>query len=120
MTQKPEWSRVQNSLRTLALEGTASVRYFGESESAAAKLFVRVPYSEVAGKLAAGGAMWNVDLAVRLNIAPHAEVQVEFQGNGLRLSGPAFVHQHRGFTKLVGNKALDGLVEAGLFPPPPL
>jgi hypothetical protein len=77
MTQKPEWSRVENSLRTLALEGTASVRYFGESESAAAN-------SRATG------------------------------------CGSAFVRQHRGFTKLVGNKALDGLAEAGLFPPPPL
>jgi hypothetical protein len=120
MTQKPKWSGVHDSLRTLALEGTASVRYFGESESAAAKLFVRVPYSEVAGKLAAGGAMWNVDLSVSLKISRNAEVQVDFQGNGLQLSGPALVHQSRGFTKLIGMNMLSGLAEADLFPPPPL
>jgi hypothetical protein len=47
MTKKPKWSALQGSLRTLALEGTAAVRFFGESESVAAKLFVRVPYKEI-------------------------------------------------------------------------
>jgi hypothetical protein len=122
MTKKPKWSALQGSLRTLALEGTAAVRFFGESESAAAKLFVRVPYKEIIEhgmrRFAPGGAMWNVDLAVSLKLSPNTEVQMEFQGNGLRLSGPAHVFQRGGFTKLIGNNVLGGLAEAGLFPPP--
>jgi hypothetical protein len=119
--EAPQWTPQSHGVRTLALQGVVTLRAGDESKTADGEIVVieRDPRSK--SEDVPIPTNWRLRTAVALtNI--RADVIVDFRSEyGIQLRSTAFfsgiTDTGVGYT---GKTALDGLVGAGLFPPPPI
>jgi hypothetical protein len=120
-SEAPQWTPLTHGVRTLALQGTVTLRAGDESKTADGEIVVieRDPKSK--SEDGPTPTNWRLRTTVALTDI-RADVIVDFRSEyGIRLHSTAFLSGINstgvGYT---GKTALDGLVRAGLFPPPPI
>ena len=119
---KPQWSALNaDHARTLRLEGTIFLaaheypavliveQYYANSSLTDEERKFDMPTI----------AHWRVQLGPKVPVNVGAtEIAVQFRSNAMELSGSAFLSQaDRSLTILTGTGKLNGLEEAGLYPP---
>lgn len=120
-SEAPQWTPQTRGVRTLALQGTVTLRAGDELKAADAEIVVvqRDPRSR--SEDIPTPTNWRLRTAVALTDI-RADVIVDFKNEyGIQLRSTAFFSGiSSAGVAYTGKTALDGLVGAGLFPPPPL
>jgi hypothetical protein len=117
--EAPQWTPQTQGIRTLALQGVVTLQAGNESKTADAKIVVIERDSRRESDDSPTPTNWSLRTSVALSDI-RADVIVEFRSQyGLKLRSTAFLSGISsvgvGYT---GKTALEGLVAAGLFPPP--
>jgi hypothetical protein len=117
--EAPQWTPQTHGIRTLALQGVVTLQAGDESKTADAEIMVIERDFRRESKDGPSPCNWRLRTSVVLSDI-RADVFVDFRGLcGTKLHSTAFLTEINsaglGYT---GKKALEGLVGAGLFPPP--
>jgi hypothetical protein len=117
----PQWRPQNGGVRTLAIRGTVTLSAGDESKTADGEIIVVQHDPRSASEDASIPTNWRLRTAVAFSDIL-ADVAVDFRNEyGIHLRSTAFLSAINstgvGYT---GKTALDGLVGAGLFPPPPV
>jgi hypothetical protein len=117
----PQWTPLTHGVRTLALQGTVTLRAGDESKAADAEIVVVQRDLKSTSDDMPAPTNWRLRTAVAFPDI-RADVIVDFKSEyGIQLRSTAFFSGISSTgAAYTGKAALDGLVGAGLFPPPPL
>jgi len=120
-SEAPQWTPLTHGVRTLALQGTVTLRAGDESKAADGEIVVAQRDPRSSSEDIPAPTNWRLRTAVALTDI-RADVIVDFKSKyGIQLRSTAFFSGiSSAGVAYTGKTALDGLVGAGLFPPPPL
>jgi len=120
-SEVPQWTPLTHGVRTLALQGTVTLRAGDESKAADAEIVVVQRDLKSTSDDTPAPTNWRLRTAVAFTDI-RADVIVDFKSEyGIQLRSTAFFSGISSTgAAYTGKTALDGLVGAGLFPPPPL
>lgn len=109
-----KWSELRNGVRTLRLSGIVRLR----DAMGTGEIFVSQRYVAAGPVLLPGIVDWKLETDADPTGDMLAEMQMDFDGHGLRLNGQVFLIRANtgGRSIYMGAGPLSGLKEAGLLP----
>jgi hypothetical protein len=119
--EAPQWTLQYNGARKLTLQGIATLRSGDESKAADAEIVVVLRDLRITSDEVPQPKNWWLRTSVTFSDILR-DVVVDFRNeSGMHLHGTAyFSYINSSGIEYTGKGNVDGLVEAGLFPPPPL
>jgi hypothetical protein len=112
---EPKWSELRDGVRTLQLSGIVRLR----DAMGTGEILVSQRYVAAGSMLLPGIVDWELKTTADPTGDMLAEMQMSFDGHGLRLDGQVFLMRANagGRSIYTGVGPLNGLKEAGLLPP---
>ena len=117
-SEAPRWTPLTYGVRTLTLQGIVTLRIGDESKTAEAEIVVEQRYPRASSEDLPPLTTWKLRTTVALTDV-RADVSVDIRcDGGIHLRSTAFLGAiNSSGAEYTGKTPLDGLVEAGLFPP---